>query len=232
MMLGFSPEDCKRISETVIRSEHSLRGAPRHRRARSEQDALAGERFLNSSGSQAPLGALLRIVSTEYVEGFDPIFTIGKPNSTFQRHYLVNIGGDVDDGQLGVGSWLHEADFFLADSSPAVGDSYGATPSSWQATKGGYGFTVTGGTNGSGATQRVTGRQEFANELIGKADLAITKGSTGTFSIWCRNSSGTLIDSTFDISGVALFANVPATPKYSQAAWLCGGWIIGMGDCP
>ncbi|MGI8980544.1 MAG: hypothetical protein ACR2FY_15050 [Pirellulaceae bacterium] len=172
----------------------------------------------------------MRLVSATPVDGFDTPYSIGKPNTTFQRHYLVNIEADVADNDYGVASWLSEADFFLAGGSPAVGDSYGATPSSWAATKNRYGFTVTGGTVGSGATQRVTGRQQFADELIGKT-TGIAKGSTGTFTIWQRNSStGTWETSGLTITARALGAAL-TTGKYAQASWRCGEWVAGPWEC-
>jgi len=107
----------------------------------------------------------------------------------FERSYLVNTGNVVADGGLGCGSWLSESGLFLTDgSSLAIGDSYGATSGEWYAVKGGPSFTIEN-TARHDDFGLVRGTQKVVNELTGKADSQIAKGSSGTFSIWCRNSA-------------------------------------------
>ena len=60
---------------------------------------------------------------------------------------------------------------------------------------------------------------------LGKPDSDIAAGDDGTVSVWRRNSSGTLADSTLNVTANALGGDV-ASGLYASLWWNCGEWLV------
>lgn len=60
---------------------------------------------------------------------------------------------------------------------------------------------------------------------LGKPDADIASGASGTVSVWRRNSSGTLADSTLNVTAKALGGPVTAS-IYVTLFWNCGEWLV------
>jgi hypothetical protein len=213
-----------RIVERLPRNPQRLEKQPIIRRQPQ------GVRFKNTSGETCPLGALMAVNGSGTQQ---PTCLITKPDSTLERQYLINIFGDVEDGEYGRGNYLADLGAFLVEpgSSPGVGDTYGAVAGQWYARKNRPGFTVSTTTTFDD-DGLVHGRQEPLSWLPGKADAQISKGSTGTFSIWMRNkTTGAWEDSGFNVTARALFAITPASPKGSAISFSSGEWLAGPWEC-
>lgn len=60
---------------------------------------------------------------------------------------------------------------------------------------------------------------------LGKPDADIAAGASGTVSVWRRNSSGTLADSTLNVTATALAGDV-VSAVYTTLFWNCGTWLV------
>lgn len=90
MPVVISTPDFKRIARVVKRVERMPHNEASHRRG-NEQAQPAGKIFHNTSGEVVPTGALMRVVSCDAsLGGHYPVWGIAKPNTTFQRQYLIN----------------------------------------------------------------------------------------------------------------------------------------------
>jgi hypothetical protein len=158
------------------------------------------------------------VVSSTVTDG-EIVTTVGKPNTTFLSEYLVNgplaIGsGSTDEGWA---TTLAEGGFALyGTGSPAVGEEWGPEPSTWTLKRYRYGFKIEGGTQTYGANLAVVARQFEVVTFYGQTDAAITKGSTGTVSVFDGNNT----DTTLNVSSVQnRFADVAITKKVGVTIW-------------
>ena len=60
---------------------------------------------------------------------------------------------------------------------------------------------------------------------LGKPDSDIALNASGTVSVWRRNSSGTLADSTLNVTATAL-AGAVSMSVYTTLWWNCGTWLV------
>lgn len=188
--------------------------------------------FRNESGETVPAYGVMRVTGVEFVASV-PLIIVAKPSTAFQRMYLVNgpmqVSGDSNQDRRGFGTWLSDAGFVLYDDSntPAYGEGWGPSASSWKIKKWRYGFTILGGATG-GDTDIVAARQDIVNEFYGQTDGAHNKGSTGTISIFDGNNADTTDNQT---SVTNRYGNV-ATTKKVTVRWHGGTWGIVSAECP
>jgi hypothetical protein len=187
-------------------------------------------KFRNGSGETIPGYACMTVTSAEYHNG-ELIYVTGKPSTTIQRVYLVNRKNEVPAsgaGSYGYGRWLFESTgpvLYDDTVTPAYGEEWGPQDGTWTIRKGHWGFVILGGNTGTGANKRTAAHQYVNNELIGKPDGAISKGSSGTISAWRRNeSTNAWEDSFLNFTGTALGAALTAS-KYISAGWRNGEWL-------
>lgn len=142
-------------------------------------------RFNNASGEEVPTGAVMRITATTFASG-KPYYTIGKPNGTFQRQYLVNTGLPVPDGSDGhFGSFLCESGRVLYDTgTPALNQEWGAKSGQWSLSANRPGFFIEGGTETiSGSGTVVVARQHLVTEVLAKSASSIANAATPTMTV-------------------------------------------------
>lgn len=194
-------------------------------------------RFRNDSAETAPAYGVMRVADYDDAAG---LVSILKPSVSveFQRFYLVNLGSDVAAGAIGTGTWLEESDYVLVDSSAGKGERWGADGDSWSLVKNNYGFemigdstteTINEGEEGEYTATICRARQSLVSHVVGKCS-SITKGSTGTVTVWRRDSAGDYEASTFVVTARALGQDC-ASGKYLAVSWEAGEWVCGPMEC-
>lgn len=186
-------------------------------------------KFRNDSGEEVPAYAVMRITGANS----DGYLTIGKPNTTFSRVYLVNTDRTVSVDGYGYGTFLTSEHFNQLDSkvlyesgTPAYGESWGPANGQWSLKKWRYGFTILGGNDTTALTTYAV--QSPVNHVWGQTDGAITKGSAGTVEVYDGNDAQ--ITSTNLTSVKNKFANV-ADNKKVAVSWFGGSWYLVAAEC-
>lgn len=188
-------------------------------------------RFRNDSGETAPAYGVMRVTDYDETTG---VYVIEKPSSSvpFERDYLVNLGEDVADGEIGNGTWLEESGYVLTDGAAAPGEQWGAADDSWELVKNRYGFEIVGGDITEASQHRVVARQFIVVAVIGKADSAIAKDSTGTVTVWVKDAAtGAWEASEFTIDDVLAIGSACAEDIYLAVEWKAGEWVCGPMEC-
>jgi hypothetical protein len=160
----------------------------RHRRPHSSTISSAVPVY-NASGESVPSGGLMAISGTTTIGGVT-FMSITKPTSTFERLVLISGAGTIADADTGIGYIADRpfpALYDSADGTPAQGQCWGPYPSSWKMRRHMYGMYIWGEVDQSANKALVT--QTMVPNVIGKTDIAIAKGSTGTVSVWKGNKS-------------------------------------------
>lgn len=185
-------------------------------------------RFRNDNSGTAPAHGVLRVTDVVLIDGV-PHLTIDKPNTSFQRLYLVNGDDDIQSGGTGWGFRLTDHDgYVLYDSgsgTPAYGECWGPQNGTWTLKKWRYGFTIMGG-NATDPTRTVA-VQEFVNLFRGKTDAAHAKSATGTISIY----DGDSVDTTDNMASVLNDYADLAISKWVDVVWKGGKWTLAAGEC-
>ena len=212
------------------RSRLSTHGVKRHQGSYLPAPFV---RFKNTASETAPKGAVMRITTS--TSASDKCVTIAKPDTSFHRLYLINVGGPVAENKFGRGMFLTaetfswDTHYVLYDTAntPAYGESWGPQNDSWKLKKFRYGFTILGGNTGSGETAKTIAVQHVVNHFYGQTDAAINKGSSGTVSVY----DGDNTDTSINVSSVQnKFANVAITKKVS-VTWEAGAWRLTSAEC-
>lgn len=192
------------------------------------------QRFLNNSGEEVPGYAVMEV--TAGVRGGTNAYTeerltITKPTSTFNRLYLINGPQAVAIDKEGEGTWLMDDAagrpvlYDSADGTPAWGESWGAKASQWTLAKNRPGFLVTGANNTTPTNKYTSAVQYMVNYLKGKADGAITKGSSGTISVW-MGAAGSEADTSINVTAYA-WGTAITSGKIVSLQWLDSAWYVG-----
>lgn len=186
--------------------------------------------FVNDYAGTIPAYGVLRV--TELVESDGvKIFEANRPDTSFNRLYLVNGPEDVAEDGFGWGTWLWHADEVLYDdaNTPAMGESWGPQNASFELAKWRYGFTIWGLPTG-GTTDRVMASQEWVNQFLCKSNEEFTaNGDTGAVSVYDGNGADTSIDVSGCVNRTGL---VWDSGTWGKATWLGGKWYVEMWECP
>lgn len=225
----FDEDSIRRVAREVFAHErHSRSNIPQHDRwPASGGSSESSVSFRNTSGEEIPPYGIMRVTGAELSAGL-PVITVAKPSTTFQRLYLVNGPLRVGSGSTctGIGTWLNDAGYVLYDTgTPAVGESWGPKASQWSLTKWRYGFTIQGAVDATGL--KVVATQAEVNAFIGLTDSSVSKGATGTVSIYDGNDA----DTTDNMASVAnRYANVGSGKKV-DVSWRGGKWYMTAAEC-
>lgn len=222
----FDDESGRRIARQVFRQEReALRNTLFSTlRQHSTPESPRGVFFRNTSNEEIPAYAVMRVTGGEDYFGINCL-KVEKPSSSFQRLYLVNGRNKVAANSsstktYGYGTWLHDADWVLydtTDGTPAYEQVWGPVSSSWKLRRHYYGFHILGGTNTSkSGSERVIAKQQMVMNVIGKTDASISKGSSGTVSVWKGDRSA---DTTINISSVATPFAAISSGKWVRVVW-------------
>ncbi len=224
---GLTESQLKRLGEMLAAFESGTLW-PGEKSIRSPRSELARIRVHNDAGATIPAWGVMRITGVTTVNDAWRI-TVAKPNTAIQRAYLVNGPTDIATSADGWGTYLTHAAHVLYDDSetPAIGEEWGPQDDAWTLRKNHWGFVIVGGNTGSSPVKRTVATQYIVNDLVGKSDGAISKGSTGAVSVWRRNeTSDAWEDSTMNVTANAL-GKAAVASKYAPIGWRNGEWLIG-----
>lgn len=188
--------------------------------------------FRNDSGEAIPAYAVMRVTGSATVKGI-PTITVAKPSTTFQRIYLVNgplVVPSSSSHEPAFGTWLNEAGYVLYDDSntPAYGEGWGPSASSWKIKKYRYGFTILDGATG-GDTDIVAARQAEVCQVIGKPNSSIAQAASAAFSIYDGNQA----DTGDDLSSVTNRTEITAeSATWATATFMANTWFCEPWECP
>lgn len=161
----------------------------------------AARTFRNDSSETIPAYGCMRVTGAEEDPNTDrKIVVVDKPNST-GGPFLFNGPREVETNKYGQYQDGPVVDAYYTSGTVAAKLTWGPL-SDWVIVNNGnpaiqlYGEVETDIVRGNSVLGQVT--------KIGKADAAVTFDSTGTVSVWRTNGSGTLVDTTENITGVEL----------------------------
>lgn len=144
-------------------------------------------RVKNSSGEAVPPFAVMRITSWTKTNN-EIVYTIGKPNTTFYRRYLVNgpITIGAASGSEGIATFLDQGGpVYFGGGSPGMDEEWGATSGQWYLTQHRPGFLVGGSTTETfNGKSLLVAKQYLVQMVYGKADTAISLNSAGTVRVY------------------------------------------------
>jgi hypothetical protein len=226
----FNVPDAERIGASVRAYEAAAGGTINDRRRPTRDRNYTRVSFRNDYAGTVPAYGLLRIETLTTIDG-SPCFTVDRPDSTFNRLYLVNGPDDVAQNGFGWGTFLWHADWVLYDdaSTPAFGESWGPQADSFKLKKWRHGFTIWGEPSG-GDTDIVQASQMWANQFLAKSDEEIAAdGGTGQVIIYDGNGATTAItlDDCVNRTGLVI-----EDDKWCKATWLGGKWYVEPWQCP
>lgn len=225
-LYGFNETDVVRISSAVRAVEGSPRAVSSPRGGRAYVPQTLWVPFRNDATETAPAYGVLRITGMATVDD-STVYTVGKPNTTFLRLYLVNGSEEVEANGYGFATLLgFPARVLYESGTPAYGESWGPANGQWSLKKWRYGFTVMGGNDTTALTTYAV--QRPIDHVWGQTDGAINKGSTGTVEVYDGNDAQ--ITSTNLTSVKNKFANVSDNKKVS-VEWLGGSWYLKAAEC-
>ncbi len=187
------------------------------------------ERFVwqpwtNDSSETCPPHGVFRVTSQSQVK-----IRGEKPSTTFGSLYGVNGDTAVKQGRTGK-CCLGPMILALYDTgTPANGEGWGPKSGQWTLSKN-YPATAT-----ISGVVNTTNKLVLANwgpitSLIGKADSSISKGSSGTVSIW-TGAGGSESDTGINITAYALGAAITSA-KWVTVQLINGVWYVGPWECP
>ncbi len=128
---------------------------------------MAGERLLdqvsrtsyyNDSGEEIPANAVIAIKDEHTIDTRSIVFNVKKPSGAQDVSYSINFPVATPTKGIGSASSSYGRRVLFDDAdTPAAGEEWGPQNGSWKLHKGGSGFTILGGVEGTGdkATVRV-----------------------------------------------------------------------------
>lgn len=185
----------------------------------------------NNSGEVMPLWGLGRLTAVTVTSGVD-VHEVSKPNTSFKSRYIINSEFDIPIDGYGYGTWLNNSGKVLYNTSsgtPAIDEEWGAKTAQWSIEKNRPGFHITGGNETDGGVFRTRARQRIVTDLIGKADSSISKGGTGTVSIY-MGASGAEAATEYDITCSALGTAMTGS-KWAVVFFREGVWYVAPWEC-
>lgn len=219
-------ESGKNRADKAIRWVESFR-EKQARRQRRFSGPFDDVRIYNGTNNEMPQYGVGKVTSITTVGG-EKVVTVEKPDTTFSRLYLVNSGDDLAYQAVGVSKNRPVVKVLYDTGTPAVGETYGPKPSQWTVSKGYPGFTILGIVD---STNRIAlARYEPIDHLVSKPGSTVSKGSSGSFTVWLY-LSGSWSASSLSITATALGADC-TSGKYAKLEWISGQWISGPLECP
>ena len=183
---------------------------------------------INTAGEIIPAYAVMRITTPTTVDG-DTVVNVAKPDTSFNRVYLVNSAEPIDaaSGSRGWGTFAWDSDQILYDSgTPALGESWGPKSGQWSLSKWRYGFTIIGGNDTTNL--KTTAAQHWVNEIYGQTQGAISKGATNGV-VEPFDGNGTILNASTTVTVSNPFCAVSDDKKVT-CKWCGGTWFLDAGE--
>lgn len=131
-----SDRDFSRVSRVVRKVEGEMSpGRPLDDSPRLLIPQPVSITVFNDSYETIPARGVARIKSAALTANKQPYVVVDKPSTTFARDYVVNDALQIESkkwGQAFISGWVQ---FAYDTGTPAVGESFGAKPSYWTASK-------------------------------------------------------------------------------------------------
>ena len=234
-MTDFTPTTSGRLARLErdnadLRSQLHAIYSQRFPRIVASGDVL-GVRVHHVGTENCPPWGLMRIVGVDDT-GSERVITVDKPNSTFERHYLVNGPKELPYGEYGTGYWAFDhrtrIKLYAGDTVGTPGQSFGAVPNQWYAQRGYYGFRSLGKRYTEEGKLSFVGMQLFHYTLKGKLDSAIAKAASGTVSVWLGDFAA---DTNFNLTARQDAMTSVTTGKKCGVRWDADTATIDWAEC-
>lgn len=181
----------------------------------------------NNAGSECPAFGVFAVTSNT-VTGGKNILQGSQPSTTFSRSYAVNGEFPIAANGYG-GAYTHGLVLVKYDTgTPAVGETWGPAPSQWTVKKGYPGFICMGIV--SSTDKIMLARYDEPGIYLVKADADISKGSTGTCSLYYDNA-GTETDTTINIADCKALGAAITSGKWATVQYINGVAFVGPWEC-
>ncbi len=219
-------EDGKRRANNAIRWVEGFREQPnrRQRRFASPFDDL---KIYNGTNEEMPQYGIGKAGAVTTVNG-EKVITVEKPDTTFTRSYLVNSGDDLAYQNVSTAKNRPVVKVLYDTGTPAAGETWGAKPSQWTASKGYPGFTVLGIVDSS--AQIMLARVEPYDTIIGKLTGALVDGGN-TVNVWAGVPGSEAAIASWTVTAYPWFDVGSCTYPVSTSAkvvckYIAGRWRI------
>lgn len=179
-----------------------------------------GQRFQNKDSVTIPpngiiIGDAFRMDFPEVGGGRD-IVEVKRPSTTFPEFWFLNDRAEIEYDGFGTSQKAIKGTYRVAydpaDGTPAFGESWGWKPGTYLAKKNGLGLKALGVASREDSTNHILlATREEPPFYLCKADSSISKGSTGTVSIYTMSE----VDTTINVTAKALVAAITGS-KFSQ----------------
>jgi hypothetical protein len=189
----------------------------------------------NESGEEIPAFACMQLSGVALVDDNTYGFAAVKPTRFgAQYQHVFNGPTPIPTGKTGVAvcGEIVAALYDTADGVPTVLESLGPRSGGWKLKRntGGFALGAFSFADESTPADVVQVMSQPMLTMIAKADSGLSKGSTGSVSIYWREDGdplATLTDTGVDITVISRYANV-ATGKYVQLSWMpWEAWEVG-----
>lgn len=234
-LIGLTERDAQRVTRLLHSFESGLLGPDHGFGQLHEQRIFEVVRFRNDAAEAVPAYGLMRVNTPAAIDN-ESLVTIGKPDATFRRIYLVNGPEAVPKGQRGWGCWAWDAEWILYDdggtpASPTLGEEWGAKSDSWKLWPNRPGYYVTGQKTSLGGSKRLKAFPWLVGQVFIKADHgAINKDASGTVSVFA-GTPGSETDTGQDITSAYNRTRNLASNAFGTLSWLHGKPYIAPISC-
>ncbi len=219
-------ENGKNRADAAIRWVESFR-EKQTRRQRRFSGPFDDIKIYNNENSEMPQYGIGRVTAISEVGG-EKVVNLEKPSSTFSRNYLVNSGGDVAYQKTGIAKNRPVVKVLYDTGTPAIGETWGPKSGQWTLSRNYPGFVCLGIVD---ADEKIMlARYDEPGIYLGKADSNISKGSTGTVSLWV-GASGSETDSTINITGCSALGAAITSGKWVTVQYVNGVPYVGQFEC-
>ena len=181
--------------------------------------------FYNDSGSTIDPFSVFRVDGLHAVDGVQML--VAKQSNVYGSQYSHYINGPTSVADEAIGACFGMFPCLASvDGSPAKGAQVGPQSGSWILKASTYGFRVVE-TISSGLA--IVERDPML-AFTGKYDSDCSQGSAGTVSIYYP-SSGTLTDTTQNMSSVLAVSGDFLSTDFVNVTWLNGRWEAYTREC-
>ena len=181
--------------------------------------------FYNDSGSTIDPFSVFRVDGLHAVDGVQML--VAKQSNVYGSQYSHYINGPTSVANHALGGCFGMFPCLAAvNGSPAKGDQVGPRNGQWNLRASTYGFRVVDLIeSGLAIVER-----EPMLAFTGKFDADVSQGSAGTVSIYYP-SSGTLTDTTENMSSVLAVSGDFLSTAFVNVTWLNGRWEAYTREC-
>ena len=193
--------------------------------------------FRNTTTETIPAFGVMRVTGVEEtVEGFIR-YTVAKPNTNFQTHYMINGNHAVpagEDGRCTTLSQAYRVAYNSSSGTPTIGGEWGAKSGQWTLEKYRPGFIIEGGVKSTGGVDTIIARQFEKTSLLAVNNYELEQGGSAVFVPWFRKTDNSGWEaSEYSLTCYDWFMNSSETmePGYACKIELQGVWTLTAAYC-